>query len=131
MMAKTLAAKFFIKPGYRVAVINAPPGHIADLSADLPKGAALSETLDGEYDIINYFATSQDGLSPVVESLKAALKDGGYLWVSYPKGSDKAKIPTDLNRDKLWKLLADFGLDAVHQIAIDDTWSALRFKVEG
>jgi hypothetical protein len=28
-----------------------------------------------------------------------------------------------------YELLMDFNLSAIHQIAIDDTWSALRFKV--
>jgi hypothetical protein len=100
MMAKTLVEKFFIKPGYRLAVINAPQGHLA-LFEDLPDGVTITETLDGQFDVINYFATTQASLPPVIEQLKAALKDGGYLWVSYPKGNEKAKIPTDLNRDKL------------------------------
>jgi hypothetical protein len=37
---------------------------------------------------------------------------------------------TDLNRDILWKRLEKLGVQPVRQIAIDDVWSALRFRQE-
>jgi len=55
-----------------------------------------------------------------------AERPGGILWVSSPKG--KAQ-PTDLKRDILREALAEVGLEAVTQVAIDDVWSALRAKV--
>jgi hypothetical protein len=45
--------------------------------------------------------------------------------VSYPKGK---ALGTDLNRDIAAALLHAFGLEGIFQVAIDDTWSALRFK---
>ena len=47
------------------------------------------------------------------------------LWIAYPKAG---KLDTDLNRDVLWKLLDGNGIRPVRQIAIDDTWSAMRFR---
>ena len=36
-------------------------------------------------------------------------------------------VATDLTRDRGWEAVAD-QIDAVSQVAVDDTWSALRFK---
>lgn len=46
-------------------------------------------------------------------------------WVAYPKAK---QLDTDLNRDILWQRLHEHGIDGVRQVAIDDVWSALRFR---
>jgi hypothetical protein len=48
------------------------------------------------------------------------------LWVTYPKGTSKAKV--DVNRDSLREYDLTIGLQAVSLLAIDDVWSALRLK---
>jgi len=45
------------------------------------------------------------------------------VWVAYPKANK-----TDINRDTLWPIVVDFGLRPNGQIAIAETWSALRFR---
>jgi hypothetical protein len=130
-VSKTVAEKLFIKPGYRIAVINAPEGQVVEMLGVLPDKVTLSETLDGSFDLIVYYAATRDKLLPMLDTLKRALKAESPLWIAYPKGGAKAKIKTDLNRDILWQVVADYHLTPVHQIAIDDTWSALRFKVGG
>lgn len=127
-MAKTLAEKFFIKADYSVAVINAPDDYLNDLMHDIPENVRVAETLDGEFDIIQFFATQQDHITDQIDALKASMKDDSYIWFCYPKGGKKAKIPTDLSRDTLWEVVKDYDLKAVHQISIDDTWSSLRFR---
>ncbi|HMY18570.1 MAG TPA: YdeI/OmpD-associated family protein, partial [Polyangium sp.] len=39
-------------------------------------------------------------------------------------------IKTDLSRDEGWKSVFDAGFGPVTQVAVDETWSALRFKIE-
>ena len=46
-------------------------------------------------------------------------------WIAYPKAG---QLETDLNRDILWELLDGKGVRPVRQVALDDTWSALRFR---
>jgi len=46
-------------------------------------------------------------------------------WVAYPKAG---KLGTDLNRDSLAALLGENGIQPVRQVAIDEVWSALRFR---
>ncbi len=53
---------------------------------------------------------------------KLQLKPGQSLFVA------NQPFGTDLNRDSLWELLSGDGIRPVRQIAIDDTWSALRFR---
>lgn len=38
------------------------------------------------------------------------------------------KLGTDLNRDKLFKLVEPHGIEGVRLVSIDDTWSAMRFR---
>jgi hypothetical protein len=51
------------------------------------------------------------------------VRPGGVFWVAYPKGGK-----SDLSRNELWTLLEPYLWRPVSQIAIDDTWSALRFR---
>jgi hypothetical protein len=46
-------------------------------------------------------------------------------WIAYPKAG---QLDTDLNRDVLGKLLEEEGVRPVRQIALDEVWSALRFR---
>lgn len=46
---------------------------------------------------------------------------------AYPKGSSKRYTAT-INRDKGWARLGAAGFEAVRMIAIDDDWSAVRFR---
>lgn len=57
----------------------------------------------------------------------ALLNEDAVFWISYPKQS--AKIATDLNRDSLWALVQNStSYRAVSNVAIDDKWSAVRFR---
>ena len=56
--------------------------------------------------------------------LNAATRDA-LSWLAYPKAG---QLDTDLDRDSLWELLGARGIRPVRQIAIDDTWTALRFR---
>jgi hypothetical protein len=47
--------------------------------------------------------------------------------MAYPKGSSK-RYQCEFNRDGGWDVLAHAGFEAVRQVAIDEDWSALRFR---
>jgi hypothetical protein len=49
----------------------------------------------------------------------------GLAWIAYPKAG---KLGTDLNRDILWKHMLEKGIEAVRQVSVDETWSAIRFR---
>ncbi|MFF4316935.1 hypothetical protein [Streptomyces sp. NPDC001507] len=63
-----------------------------------------------------------------MQAALAAARCDALAWVACPKGG---KLGTDLNRDTLAAALSEQGVRPVRQIAIDDTWSALRFRPSG
>ena len=54
---------------------------------------------------------------------KLFIKGGTVLLVNAPTGYAKL-----LHRDTLWKIGETFGFSGVSLVAVDDTWSAMRFK---
>ncbi len=120
---KPVAQKLLLKPGSHALILNAPAGYLAQLPQDVQ---VEQQRGGGPYDFIQLFATRRDEVIAHGPQLRQALKPGGVLWVSYPKGK---ALPTDLNRDILRVALEGVGLEAVTQVAIDDVWSALRAKV--
>jgi hypothetical protein len=57
-------------------------------------------------------------------AIQAARRDE-LVWIAYPKAG---QLATDLNRDRLATSVHDDGVQPVRQIALDDTWSALRLR---
>jgi hypothetical protein len=116
--------KLRLKPGARAAVLDAPASY-EPLLGQLPPGVELSRELNGSFDFIHAFVTRREALLRDGPRLRQALAPNGILWVSYPKAK---AIPTDLNRDVVRETAHQVGLETVSQVAIDETWSALRLK---
>ena len=125
MPISPLAKKLQINPGSRAGLVNPPDGY-AERLRPLPDRAEIVGGLTPELDFVQIFARSIEELDRLGPAAFAAVKRDGLLWVSYPKGGVKAG--TDLNRDILWNRLGDRGLTGVTLVAIDETWSAMRFR---
>ena len=117
MPEKSVLDKLLYKPGQRAAVLDAPATYEAPIGA--------TRTLSGPVDFLHVFVTRRDDVLKDGRGWREALAPKGIFWASYPKGK---AVATDLNRDKLREALQEVGLEAVSQVAIDDTWSALRAK---
>ena len=122
-MAKTLAQKSLVKPGYRIHLINAPEGFEID---GLPDDVTTATDDETELDMVYLFVKSIADVKQFAPQAIKILKYDGLLWIAYPKQS--SGIKTDINRDKGWETLDTAGLRPVTQISIDDMWSALRFR---
>ena len=120
-----LAKKLGVKAGYKVGLVNAPQGISAKFTV-LPEGATVSEKAGKGSDIVIGFLRKEAELAKVADAGQKALKPEGVLWMCYLKGG--AKVGTDLNRDILWRAAKPLGLEANSQIALDDEWSAMRFR---
>ena len=125
MNSTDLIKKLRIQPGQRILVLNAPEGYLSDLSW-LPEGVELRQKPEGTFDFVQVFVKSVAELSEHAPNAIKAVKYDGLLWFCYPKQS--SKIKTDINRDTGWTIVRQAGLRPVTQVAIDDTWSALRFR---
>jgi hypothetical protein len=120
-----LTKKLLIKPQHRIAVLNGPDGFLERLDP-LPEGVDLVERPDGTRDVVLLFATNSAELEKHAPLALGAVKREGALWVAYPKKTSKVK--TDLSRDVSWHPLRSAGFEVVSAIALDDVWSALRFR---
>jgi len=130
MADKSLVTKLGIKPAQTVLVMNAPDDYLRMLG-DLPERVTLAtdppaKPVDGLYDCVQAFVRNAAELDRDAPTALQALKAGGLLWFMYPKLT--SKLASDLSRDVLWDVLLKLAIRPVTQIAVDNTWSGLRFR---
>jgi len=73
------------------------------------------------------FATTQVQLDRSSKTLAAAAEGDAVLWFMYPKGTSK-RYRCEFNRDSGWGVIRRAGFDSVRMVAVDEDWSALRFR---
>lgn len=73
------------------------------------------------------FVTQQAQVDAFSVAFAEKLEGDGQLWFAYPKGSSK-RYKCEFNRDNGWAVLGKLGFEPVRMIAIDEDWSALRFR---
>jgi hypothetical protein len=125
-MPSGLAQKLRIKDGYRIAVVNAPRVCRESLEP-LSESVLVADSLDGTFDLIWYFGTTRDAMLRDVQAVRDSITPSGLIWLTYPKGT--SGVPTDLKRDVMWEVGRHAGLETVAQIAVDNVWTSLRFKI--
>lgn len=81
---------------------------------------------EGPVDLLLGFAGRAADVEPLAGALLPRYARGGRLWLAYPKKS--GAIRTDISRDRGWEALGPHDLLPVTQVALDATWSALRFR---
>lgn len=119
MAIRTIADKLLIKPG---TTVWSPDRQRLAIIGALPDGARLADAAeDGALALL--FADAAAPLRETLDAHAASLRQFATIWVAYPKGNR-----TDINRDSLGPILAEYGLRPNGQVAIDETWSALRFR---
>jgi hypothetical protein len=118
-MARTLIDKLCFKPEMITMLHAVPP----ELSAAL---AAPMQAVGEPPDWLIGFAYDRAALAESAAALVPHYPRGGVLWLCYPKKSGALK--SDITRDIGWEPVSEAGLLGVTQIALDETWSALRFR---
>jgi hypothetical protein len=122
-----LAKKLGIKPGFSLALINAPK-NFEDLLEDLPTNVKPESGLRSkQLNIIILFTTKRADLEKRFSQAADRLSEdtGSGLWVAWPKKS--SGVPTDITEDTLREVGLPSGLVDNKVCAIDETWSGLRF----
>ena len=123
-MPTSLTQKLQIKSG-KLIVLNAPKGYVEQLAREL-KDLAVSTRAGGQSDAVLLFVNSLAETAKLAPKAIKTVRSDGLLWIAYAKGTSKVK--TDVNRDRLWEAMQPTGWQPVRQIAIDEVWSALRFR---
>lgn len=73
------------------------------------------------------FVKSAQDILDNAAKVDALLVDDGCYWWAYPKKSSK-RYKVDIDRDNGWQAIGDLGYEGVRQVAIDEDWSAVRFR---
>lgn len=119
MSTKTIAEKLLIKPNTTVWVSDRAR---AELLAPLPEGArTVSSPAKASTAVV--FVEDAASLRKTLKARASQFAAAEALWIAYPKGNR-----SDINRDTLWPIVAEHGMRPIGQVAVDDVWSALRFR---
>jgi hypothetical protein len=121
--------KLNLKDQRELVVLNAPQSFEAALNA--LKGVRVARTIPGRGPVAFAlaFVTRQAEVDTLSQTLSARAPGDALLWFAYPKGTSK-RYACEFNRDTGWRKLRRAGFDTVRQIAIDEDWTALRFRRE-
>ena len=110
-----------------ILVQNAPESFEAELGA--LSGVTIRRE-PGDAPGVSFAILFVQTLADVTAVAKAVLpKASGdaVFWFAYPKGTSK-RYRCEFNRDTGWAAVVAAGFESVRQVAIDEDWSALRFR---
>jgi hypothetical protein len=119
MSTKSTAEKLLIKPETTLWLSDIER---LGLLGPLPAEVRVVDGLEQATTAL-VFAADAASVRVILEAHRVLLTHPTHLWVAYPKANR-----TDINRDTLWPILAEYGLRPITQVAIDEVWSALRFR---
>ncbi len=105
-------------------VLKAPPEFLQVMNGF---EAPVDTAPNGKYVWALAFVRSLKEAEEIAKAVPSFLQDNGIFWLAYPKSTSK-KYKADINRDKGNDLMASYRLVGVFMVAIDDDWSAIRFK---
>ncbi len=126
MSVQTICEKLQLKDEKNL-LIQGLPSSIEKQFIKLPFAKCVTPLLrTRKIDFALIFAVSKKQLVDILNDVTPALHSDAQLWIAYPKLT--SKIASDLSRDANWQLILQNGYQGVRQVALDNVWSAVRFK---
>lgn len=120
-----LVGKLGITEGKTVGILNMPNYYDFELG-DLPPDVEVHRS-ELPADIFIVFADRADEAERGFQRAITYLPSDGAIWVFWPKKS--SGVETDLTEQTLRDLFLPTGMVDNKVIAVDDTWSGLKFVV--
>jgi hypothetical protein len=119
-------AKLNLKDQAEIVVLNAPASFEPELKS--LKGVTVRrDAKGGDIDFSLAFVMTQKEVDTLGPQVAKKAKGDAVVWFAYPKGSSK-KYKSQINRDNGWAVMGDAGFEPVRMVAIDEDWSAVRFR---
>ena len=121
--------KLQFKEGTRLLILNLPES-LKELVAAWSWVTVFQEKLPegvNQADAMLVFVQKEEDVKAAAEVLNHHLAHDGLLWFSYPKKTSK-RYTSEITRDHGWDALTAVRLRPVRQVAIDEDWSALRWR---
>lgn len=124
-----LTKRLLIKPNTSWLIYQMPD-HYLPLLHPLPEGVKISHIPEDDFDGIQLFLKNKADLTQNFGAvIKPLLRPDTLLWIMYPKKG--SALSSDLNMMSDWGELTQYGLRPVASAAVDETWSAMRFRPQG
>ena len=123
----TTFEKLNLKDQKQILVLNAPKSFDAELKT--LRGVTVQRDLKsaGQIEFSLAFVTRQKEVDTLGKTIAKKAEGDAVVWFAYPKGSSK-NYKSEINRDSGWKVLGDAGFEPVRMVAIDEDFSAVRFR---
>jgi hypothetical protein len=119
--------KMNLKDEKEIVVLNAPESFSPELAG--LKGVKILRDA-GKVPEIQYalaFVTKQAEVDTISRAVAPKARGDAQVWFAYPKGTSK-KFKCEFNRDNGWAVINGLGWRGIRMVAIDEDWSALRFR---
>ena len=119
--------KLNLKNGKQIVVLSAPESFEPELAAldGVTVLRSLKDPKQIEFSLA--FVTRQKEVDTLAAAIAKKAAGDAVVWFAYPKGSSK-KYKCEINREHGWQVLGKAGFEPVRMVAIDQDWSAVRFR---
>lgn len=119
--------KLNLKDQKEIVVINAPRSFEPDIQ--LLDGVKVKRTPGDVTEAAFFlaFVTTKKEVDALAKVVAKKTQPDAVVWFAYPKGTSK-KYTSEISRDAGNEALGDAGFEPVRLVAIDDDWSAKRFR---
>ena len=124
----TVFQKLNLKDQKEIVVLNAPPSFEPEIAA--LSGVTVRRTVAPRLAFSLAFVTKEKERDAVSAAVAKSAEGDAIVWFAYPKQSSK-NYQCEFNRDSGWRELGLAGFEPVRMVAIDEDWSALRFRRVG
>ena len=116
-----------LKSQQSILVLNAPVSFEPELVGlkDIKIHRGLDSVSESPFSLA--FVTRKSEVDALAPQIAKRAKGDAIVWFAYPKGTSK-KYKCDFNRDTGWDAMSKQGFETVRAVAIDEDWSALRFR---
>ncbi len=123
-----LFTKLNFKNYKSILALNAPVSFALELkSMEVEANILVAADKINSTEFAIVFVTKLPEIEETIKVIYKKLEGDAILWYCYPKASSK-RYKCDFNRDSGWQALGAYNLEPVRQVAIDEDWSALRFR---
>jgi len=123
----TTFEKLNLKGQREIIVLHAPASFEPELKPlkGITVHRKLGEVSESEFFLV--FVSRKAEVDLLAGPIAKIAQGDAVVWFAYPKGTSK-KYKCDFNRDNGWDKLQALGWETVRAAAIDEDWSALRFR---
>lgn len=122
-----LLKKLNFKDQKEIVILNPPQEFLEQMKDFGLYSTVLNDIPANKIQFVMVFVTTQAQVDELAPIIAGKLEGDAVFWFVYPKGTSK-KYKCDFNRDTGWQIMGKLGLESVRMVAVDEDWSALRFR---